>query len=59
MCLFTNFVLSCAVEDLERNNGMDRPYFMSKELMGVLGVKDRKQDPSVSHTLTMEDISAP
>ncbi len=27
--------LSVIVEDLERNNGLDRPYFMSKGLMKI------------------------
>ena len=32
-----------AVEDLERNNGHDEPYFMSKNLMKLLNVKNVKQ----------------
>ena len=28
-----------AVEDLERNNGHNKPYFMSKNLMKLLNVK--------------------
>lgn len=31
-----------SVEDLEMNDGSaEKPYFMSKELMGVLGVKNK------------------
>ena len=31
------------VEDLERNNGKDKPYFMSKTLMKLLNVKNKEQ----------------
>ena len=31
-----------AVEDLERNNGRDKPYFMSKKLMKLLNAKNEK-----------------
>ena len=33
-----------AVEDLERNNGHDKPYFMSKKLMKLLNAKNVKTD---------------
>ena len=33
------------VEDLERNNGKDRPYFMSKKLMKLLNVKNKVDQP--------------
>ena len=47
-----------AVEDLQRNNGVDKPYFMTEELMGVLGVKNKLQDPHEGQTLVMEDITS-
>ena len=31
------------MEDLERNNGHDKPYFMSKKLMKLLNAKNVKQ----------------
>ena len=31
------------VEDLERNNGQDKPYFMSKKLMSLLNVKNKTE----------------
>ena len=32
------------VEDLERHDGSDeKPYYMSKELMGILGKKNQKK----------------
>ena len=34
------------VEDLERNNGQDKPYFMSKTLMKLLNVKNKEQTDS-------------
>ena len=30
------------MEDLERNNGKDKPYFMSKKLMKLLHAKNKK-----------------
>ena len=34
------------VEDLEMNDGSpDKPYYMSKGLMGVLGKKNKKEKP--------------
>ncbi|XP_078685907.1 choline transporter-like protein 2 isoform X1 [Branchiostoma floridae x Branchiostoma belcheri] len=34
----------CFLEDLERNDGSpEKPYYMSKELMGILGKKNRKE----------------
>ena len=41
--LFT-FVQPIPVEDLERNNGVDKPYFMNKELQKILGVKNKSHD---------------
>lgn len=31
------------MEDLERNNGHDKPYFMSKKLMKLLNAKNVRQ----------------
>lgn len=47
-----------AVEDLQHNNGVDKPYFMSKELMYVLGVKNKLQDQPEGRMLVMEDITS-
>ena len=36
----------CAVEDLEMNDGSpEKPYYMSKGLMGVLGKKNKEAKP--------------
>eukprot|EP00731_Ephydatia_muelleri_P024033 Em0016g304a len=56
MAVDTIFI--CAMEDLQRNNGVDKPYFMTEELMGVLGVKNKLQDPHEGQTLVMEDITS-
>ena len=40
--------LSClpfAVEDQERNNGFDKPYFMSKKMQKLLNVHNRVEGP--------------
>ena len=42
VCLAISLVF--AVEDLERNNGHDKPYFMSKKLMKLLNAKNVKTD---------------
>lgn len=39
MAVDTTFICFC--EDLERNNGQDKPYFMSKSLLKVLGKKNK------------------
>ena len=39
MAVDTTFICFC--EDLERNNGQDKPYFMSKSLMKVLGKRNQ------------------
>lgn len=39
MAVDTTFLCFC--EDLERNNGQDKPYFMSKSLMKVLGKRNQ------------------
>ena len=37
-------IFMCFLEDLERNDGTpQKPYFMSKSLMKLLGKKNRKQ----------------
>ena len=40
------------VEDLERNDGKDKPYFMSKKLRKLLNVKNKKHD----HTDGSEEV---
>ena len=41
----TNLLLLFLVEDLERNDGSaEKPYFMSKSLMKVLGKKNKKPE---------------
>ena len=44
-----------AVEDLERNNGFDKPYFMNKELQNILGVKNKAQDHPDHGTVEMQE----
>ena len=39
----TQPTLLLPVEDLERNNGQDKPYFMSKNLMSLLNVKNKTE----------------
>lgn len=34
-----------SVEDLEMNNGKDKPYFMSKGLMKLLSKKNKYKEP--------------
>lgn len=49
------------VEDLERNNGHDRPYFMSKNLMKLLHAKNAKgsdHPDGESDQLEMEHIES-
>ena len=43
------------MEDLERNNGRDRPYFMSKRLMNLLNVKNKVDQPD-SGDIHMESV---
>ena len=45
------------MEDLERNNGVDKPYFMNKELQNILGVKNKGCDLP-DRALIMEDVTA-
>ena len=33
------------MEDLERNNGKDRPFFMTKELRKIMDVKNEESHP--------------
>ena len=51
------------VEDQERNNGYDRPYFMSNELKKLLGVKNKFEDTDapgggrvLSNPIQMESV---
>lgn len=37
------FTLTLTVEDLERNDGKDKPYFMSKQLMHLFQVKNKEE----------------
>ena len=43
------------MEDLERNNGYDKPYFMTDELKSLLNV-DNKDSPDGGETLHMESL---
>ncbi len=51
------------VEDQERNNGFDKPYFMSKNLQKLMGVHNRFKEgtdggeSSPSAPLKMEDVN--
>jgi len=38
-----DFVISHTVEDLERNNGKDRPYFMEPELQKVMDIQNTSE----------------
>ena len=40
---------------MERNNGADKKYFMSKSLQKLLGVKNRK-DATDGDEISMEDV---
>lgn len=46
------------MEDQERNNGFDQPYFMSKNLQKLMGVHNRvkKEDTDGQGEILMEDI---
>ena len=45
------------VEDLERNNGKDKPYFMSKKLMKLLNAKNVKHGTDgTDGTVEMEPL---
>ena len=62
--LFNNYIRSFfhfLVEDQERNNGFDQPYFMSKNLQKLMGVHNRvkKEDTDGQDgqgDILMEDI---
>ena len=42
---------------MERNNGADKPYFMSKSLQRLLGVKNRKEATDGGEDgIAMEDV---
>lgn len=45
-----------SVEDLERNNGRDKPYFMSKKLMKLLNAKNVKTDVHPDGDVEMEPV---
>ena len=47
------------VEDLERNNGHDKPYFMSKGLMKLLDAKNVKaRDHTDGEEISMEIVQS-
>ena len=47
------------MEDLERNNGRDKPYFMSKQLMKLLNVRNvRSKDHHDGDTIDMEEVQS-
>ena len=53
--------LCIAVEDMERNNGRDKPYFMSKQLMKLLNSKNVKKggdatDGEARDSIEMENL---
>lgn len=45
------------MEDLERNDGLDKPYFMNKELQNILGVKNKSCNIP-DRALMMEEVTA-
>eukprot|EP00731_Ephydatia_muelleri_P024034 Em0016g305a len=55
MAVDTIFI--CAMEDLERNDGLDKPYFMNKELQNILGVKNKSCNIP-DRALMMEEVTA-
>lgn len=44
------------MEDLERNNGHDKPYFMSKKLMKLLNAKNVKEGTDGDGAVQMESL---
>ena len=44
--MYTLYTIIIPVEDLERNNGQDKPYFMNENLMSLLNVKNKEQTDS-------------
>ena len=52
--MYTLYTIIIPVEDLERNNGQDKPYFMNKNLMHLLNVKNKEQTDST--TMRMESV---
>ena len=42
---------------MERNNGVDKPYFMNKELQSILGVKNKNQDHIDDGTVEMQEAN--
>ncbi len=52
------FVCYLIVEDLERNNGHDKPYFMSKQLMKLLDAKNFREgtDGEDGEEIQMESV---
>ena len=52
--MYTLYTIIIPVEDLERNNGQDKPYFMNKNLMRLLNVKNKEQTDSTE--MRMESV---
>lgn len=46
------------MEDLERNNGQDKPYFMSKNLMKLLNAKNKRTDATDGEEVAMETLQS-
>ena len=44
------------MEDVERNNGHDKPYFMSKELMKLLHAKNVNTDQTDGEAMQLESV---
>lgn len=46
------------MEDLERNNGYDKPYFMSDKLKKLLNVDNKVEHPDAGGDLQMESLES-
>lgn len=54
-----NWLHHLLVEDQERNNGYDKPYFMSKKLQKLMGVHNRvkrEEGTDGEERIKMEDL---
>ena len=47
-------VFSISVDDLAKNNGVDRPYFMSKSLRKLMGVSNKVKPGTEIHLEEVE-----
>ena len=52
--LFSHFCIT--VEDQERNNGKDKPYFMSDELKKIINVKNVVTPEDVERSKRKNDV---